>query len=138
MKHDIKDIYFLFIRSLLEQSATVWHRSLSQQNISDLQRVQKSAMKIILGNKYKGYKKSLLELNILSLSERREQLCLEFAIKCTKNPRTKSMFPENKKTHNMLTRKPDKYIVQHANTKRLQNSSIIYMQHLLNEHAQNV
>ena len=48
------------------------------------------------------------------------------------------MFPENKKTHNMLTRKPDKYIVQHANTKRLQNSSIIYMQHLLNEHAQNV
>ena len=135
---DMKEIHLLFIRSLLESSATVWHSSLSQQNISDLERVQKSAMKIILGNQYRGYRKSLLELNILSLSERREQLCLEFAIKCTKNPRTKSMFPENKKTHEMLTRNPEKYIVQHANTKRLQNSSIIYMQHLLNEHAQDV
>ena len=48
---DMKEIYFLFIRSLLEQSATVWHSSLSQQNISDLERVQKSAMKIFLGNK---------------------------------------------------------------------------------------
>ena len=102
----MKDIYILFVRSLLEQSATVWHSSLSQQNISDLERVQKSAMKIILGNKYTGYKKSLLKLDILSLSERREQLCLQFALKCTKNSRTKNMFPENKKTHEMLLRKP--------------------------------
>ena len=45
---DMKDIYILFVRSLLEQSATVWHSSLSQQNISDLERVQKTALKIIL------------------------------------------------------------------------------------------
>ena len=41
---DMKDIYFLFVRSLLEQSATVWHSSLSQENINDLERVQKSAV----------------------------------------------------------------------------------------------
>ena len=38
---DLKIIYTLFIRSLLEQSATVWHSSLTQDNINDLERVQK-------------------------------------------------------------------------------------------------
>ena len=45
---DLKLIYILFVRSILEQSATVWHSSLSQENANDLERVQKSALKIIL------------------------------------------------------------------------------------------
>ena len=135
---DMKDIYILFVRSLLEQSATVWHSSLSQQNINDLERVQKSALKIILGQKYTNYENSLLKLDILSLSERRKQLCLQFALKCTKNAKTKHMFPENLKKHEMETRKSEKYLVQHANTERLKISSIIYMQHQLNDHAKNI
>ena len=87
-----------------------------------------------MGQKYTNYENSLLKLEILSLSERREQLCLQFALKCTRNPKTKHMFPENNKKHEMETRKSEKYLVQHANTARLKNSSIIYMQHQLNEH----
>ena len=82
---DLKCIYFSYIRSQLEQSASVWHSSLTQQNITDLERVQKTAMKIILQNQYKGYKKSLNHLNIDTLFDRREQLCLNFAIKCVRN-----------------------------------------------------
>ena len=130
---DLKDIYFLFIRSLLEQSATVWHSSLSQENISDLERVQKSAVKIILGDRYIGYRKSLIKLEMLNLQERREQLCLQFALKCVKNPKTKHMFSYSNTTHIMQTRKHEKYLVQHANTERLKKSAIIYMQNLLNE-----
>ena len=48
---DMKNVYFLFIRSLLEQSATVWHSSLTEENSADLERVQKCATRIILGNK---------------------------------------------------------------------------------------
>ena len=44
------------------------------------------------------------------------------------------MFPENPKTHNMNTRKDEIYKVHHANTRRYQKSSIIYMQNLLNEY----
>ena len=73
---DLKKIYFLFIRSLLEQSATVWHSSLTEENSNDLERVQKSAVRIMLGNSYSGYKKSLNILQIDSLRDRREQLCL--------------------------------------------------------------
>ena len=118
---------------MMEQSATVWHSSLTQENIEDLERVQKSAVKIILGPKYNGYKKSLIKLDMESLQERRKILCLTFAQKCVKNPKTMKMFPENKKEHKMETRKPEKYLVQHANTERLKKSAIIYMQNLLNE-----
>ena len=40
---DLKDIYILFVRSLLEQSAVVWHSSLTKDNEQDLERVQKNA-----------------------------------------------------------------------------------------------
>ena len=130
---DLKTVYMLYIRSLLEHSATVWHSSLTEENKSDLERVQKSAVKVILGNKYENYQKALSQLDIENLNDRREILCRNFAIKSTKNQRTKKMFPLNKKTHNMESRKPEKFKVSHANTSRFQSSSIIYMQKLLNE-----
>ena len=68
-----------------------------------------------------------------NLFYRRKELCLNFAQKGVKNPKTKHMFPENVKKHHMETRMPEKYEVQHANTERFRKSSIIYMQHLLNE-----
>ena len=105
---DMKDIYILFVRSLLEQSATVWHSSLSQQNINDLERVQKLALKIIFGQ-FTNYENSLLKLDILSLLERREQHCLQFALKCTKNPKTKHMFPENLKKKRKISCSTCKY-----------------------------
>ena len=46
---ELKDIYFLFIRSVLKQSATVWHSSLNEENKHDLDRVQKSEVRIIMG-----------------------------------------------------------------------------------------
>ena len=75
----------------------------------------------MLRNKYNGYKDSLKQLNMKSLEERRENLCLDFAMKCTKNKRMKKMFPINKKLHKMKTRKPPKYSVNFANTERLKN-----------------
>ena len=96
-EEDLKTIYFLFVRSILEQSAPVWHSSLTEENSDDLERVQKSAVKIILGTKYLGYENSLAKLDMISLKDRREQLCLSFAEKCVRNPKTQNMFPENKK-----------------------------------------
>ena len=81
---DMKTIYILFIRSLLEQSATVWHSSLSQQNVEDLERVQKSAFRVILQQKYKNYKHALQLLEMDSLYDRREKLCLNFAQNASK------------------------------------------------------
>ena len=131
---DLKNIYILFIRSMLEQSATVWHSSLTEENASDLERVQKSAVKVILDQKYNGYQNGLAQLGLENLRERRENICLEFARKCVKNKKLDHMFPKNVNTHSMETRNKETYLVQHANTERLQKSAIIHMQKLLNEY----
>ena len=78
-KHVLKQIYFSRIRCKLEQSAAVWSRSLTLKNINDLERVQKSAVRIIYGKPYESYTATLKNLNIVRLSERRDLICLKFA-----------------------------------------------------------
>ena len=56
---DMVQIYISYIRSILEQSSTVWHSSLTQEDVDDLERVQKSAMRIILQEDYNTYEKAL-------------------------------------------------------------------------------
>ena len=78
---ELKNIYILFVRIQLEHSATVWHSSLTEDNRNDLERVQKSAFKIILGDRYHSYKLALGELDLETLDERRKGLFLKFAFK---------------------------------------------------------
>ena len=85
-----------------------------------------------MGGSYSGYEQALAELGILSLDERRENLCRNFARKCLKNNKAKHMFPTNENQHGMKTRNYEEFKVQHANTGRLQKSPLIYMQNLLN------
>ena len=49
----------LFIRSILEQSSVVWHSSLTKENEEDLERVQTSALKTILGTTFQNYNQTL-------------------------------------------------------------------------------
>ena len=127
---DLIDIYKLYIRSVLENSAVVWHSSLTQGQSLEIERVQKVALRIILKSDYICYENALEIASLPTLCDRRIQLCKTFAIKCTRNPKTSSMFPINHKPHNM--RNPEKYHVTHANTNRLAKSAIPYMQRLLN------
>ena len=65
--------------------------------------------------------------------QQKEDLCLNFALKCLKNPKTNNMFCENVSKSHMKLRKHEKYKVQFANTERLKRSPLIYMQGLLNQ-----
>ena len=129
---DLKIIYNQYIRSVLEYGSNVWHSGLTQQNKSDIERLQKSSLKIILKNNYQSYKHALKFLNMESLDERREKLNLKFAKKCLKIEVMKSLFPLNTKTHGMYSREKLKYKVTKAKTERYKNSPIISMQNLLN------
>ena len=136
---DKRTIYILYIRSILEQSSVVWHSSLTRENCEDLERVQKCAVKVILGKEYEKfetYEDALSKANLESLENRREELCKKFATKCLKNEKTRSMFPTNLKTHKMSTRDEESFDVKFAHTGRLQNSAIPYMQRLLNKDEQ--
>ena len=112
---DMVYLYKMFIRSVLEFSAVVWHSSLSQNNVSDIERKQKSALKVILKERYTDYKSALNELNLESLSKRREILCLRFANKSLKLQNFKNLFPiSNINKHCMKMRKKKKFLEKHA------------------------
>ena len=130
---DLKVIYILFIRSLLEQSCVVWNTSITKEDRINLERVQKSAVKIILNKTDVNYRKALMELDLKSLEERRNELCLRFATKCTNNDETKQLFPKATKMHHMKLRKSLQYKENRTKTTRYQRSSIPMMQKMLNE-----
>ena len=81
----IKDMvltYFLYIRSILEQSFVIWHSTISEEDNIDLERVQKNALRNILKEKYESYENVRLILKIETLAERREKLILALGKKC--------------------------------------------------------
>ncbi len=98
-----------------------------------LERVQRSALKIILGDKYLSYDNALKVLGLQSLKERRKELCLKFAKKCLIVPKLQRMFPRTHHKHDMGKRRSEYYQVKRGLTERLRRSAIPYMQRLLNE-----
>ena len=88
-----KNIYVLYIGSILEQSSVVWHNSLTQENSDDC------AVRIILGENFKNYEEALTKSDLDSLKNRRENLSKTFAKRCLKKSKTKSMFPAREKNH---------------------------------------
>ena len=94
----------------------MWHSFLTSENLEDIERIQKSAVKIIVKNMNIDYEKAPDYLELDLLSERRKHLCLQFARQCLKDKKLKDLFPLRKMIHNMKTRNPKKYLVQNAKT----------------------
>ena len=122
--NDVKAIYLTYIRSILEQSAVVWHSSLTAKNRRALERVQKAAIRLIFKGKNKTYEEGLKRLNIGTLEDRRTFLCLKFAKNCLKNEKVKDFFPRKKKHHKMKKRKENIFVINKAHTKRYKNTAI--------------
>ena len=92
-----------------------------------LERVQKTACKIILKQKYTNYESALQELGLKTLDDRRLELCKRFAKRCVDGPKqVAEMFPRD------YTRHSNKFSVTFARTDRLLHSAIPQMQRLLN------
>ena len=105
----------------------MWYYTRSEEAVSDLERVQKVACKIILQDDYTSYEEALDDLDLQPLRERRDQMCLNFAKRCVKHPKAEHLFPLNTDDKNK-----DTYKVQFAKTGRLLKSSIPQMQRALN------
>ena len=80
--------------------------------------MQKSALRCILGDSYTGYKDALEKLRLVTLEERREQMCLKFAKQCLKLEKMKQLFPKNESQHLMEKRCPEFYNVVRMQTER--------------------
>ena len=69
--YDLLDIYMKQVRPVLEFAVPVWHSAITQGECELLERIQKSALKIILQERYKSYESSLAFFKIHSLKDRR-------------------------------------------------------------------
>ena len=133
-QEDLLDVYKLFIRSLLEYCSVAFHSRLTQEDIQDLERVQKTSLKVILGDQYLDYPSALAKCGLESLYSRRESRCLDFALRCVKHPVNSRLFPLNQVPANDL-RQTEKFEVNFAKTGTYQKSAIPYCQRLLNKHS---
>ena len=121
------DIYKLFIRSHLEFCAPLWAGALSTKNNQDLERVQKTALKIILGHRYRSYDDALELIEEESLEERRISLCRKFVKTFSRNPNYSYLFPKGISTRTKFT-----YLEPECRTKRFGRSAIPHLIRILN------
>ena len=100
---DLIDVYIKQVRSLLEFAVVVWHPSLRGEDRVRIERVQKSALCIILGDTYHSYRSALKQVKLESLFSRRNKLCKKFAKKSLKNSKFSKWFkPNDRKTSTRL------------------------------------
>ena len=75
------DVFNKEVRSVLEMAAPVWHSGLTKKQRNNIDRIQKIAFRIILGQQYQTYDLALKALGAETLFQRRVKLCKKFAIK---------------------------------------------------------
>ena len=103
-----------------------------QEQSYDIERVQRTALKVILGEEYEEYENALITCNLETLYSRREKRCLTFGLRSLKHPKHKQMFPFNKSDQSV--RKPNAFKVNFARTSSYNKSADPYIQNMLNSH----
>ena len=132
----IQDVYLKEVRSVLELAVPAWHSGLTLKQSSDIERVQRVALYIILSDVRTGkspydYDMSLVILDLEPLYFRREKLCKTFAKK-TVNSRHSDMFERGTYVYETRTHKPV-YKEHLSNTQRCFKSPLNYLTRILNE-----
>ena len=127
---DLLDIYCKQIRSLLEYAAPVWNSSLTGEDVINLERVQKTVLHIILGDRYSSYTSALKATGLVKLSVRRRKLSLTFAKKAQKNPKFTNWFQPNPKIGGRINQ--PQFCPAVAKTSRFHKSPISDLINILN------
>ena len=70
-QEELLDVHIKHIRSVLEYAAVVWHPGLIAMNCLNIERVQKTCLAIILGERYISYTNAL-QLTTLEKQKKRE------------------------------------------------------------------
>ena len=128
---DLVDVYVKQIRSILEFAVPVWHPSLTNEDRLKIERVQKSAFCIIMGQEYRSYRAALKHLQLETLFARRNKLSKKFANKCIKNTKFEKWFKPNQKRVYTRYLSP-KFCEVYYRTERFRRSPISYLTSILN------
>ena len=78
---DLVDVYTKQVRCVLELAVAAWSPGITSGQVTQIERVQKAAFAVILGDDYIDYRNALAMLGLQSLSEKRKALCPKFGKK---------------------------------------------------------
>ena len=138
---EMLDVFHTQIRCVLELAVAVWEPGLTKEQSKQLERVQKCALYIIMGNDYTNYDNAVNYLGSKKLSDRRSNLCLSFALKCEKNLKYRNWFALSEpaeaplpNTRSDKESKRTKYKPVTTRTDRYVDSPIPYLTEILNNH----
>ena len=127
---ELVDAFKKKIRSILELAVPVWYGGLTQLQSNKIERIQKTAIAAILGQKYSTYEHALTSLNLKSLSDRRTQICSKFIEK-----NMKSEYPLLSKVQKMHNTRSNAELVEEVScrTQAFFDSSISFLARLYNK-----
>ena len=129
--------YIKEIRVLAEQGVAIWNSGLTRSQITELEKIQKVALKIILGDLYSSYKTACHFFKIDTLSKRRLHLCTQFAIKLYRSDKSYNFFKHSTKL--TKTRAEQPLLVENlCNTTRAFNAPHNYLTRLVNQNQSKI
>jgi hypothetical protein len=139
---DLKDVYEKQVRSVLEFGAPVFAAGLNGEDSNTIERVQKTAANVILGEHYTSYREALQTLCLGSLKDRRMDICRNFAQKALKHEKFSTWFTVSQGNKNIKERKCKEIASEpllkpvKTRTKRYRKSPIPFLTELLNQQEQ--
>lgn len=134
--NDLIDFFIEQVRSILENVVQVWHPGLTEDEKNKIERVQKSALSLILGQNYKSYAYASNLLKLDALFTRRDNLCKRLAQKSLKHPKFIKWFKPQLKR--LKTRHvPSKFYEVRGRTECFIKSPISFLTKILNNTLNN-
>ena len=135
------DVYYKQIRCILELAVAVWTPGLTKAEGYQIERVQKCALHVIMGDNYQSYDHAAEFLEVDKLSDRRSKLCLNFARRLENHPKYSTWFhpaeellPPYIKTRSEKTLVQSKYTPVPCRTDRFSRSPLPFLTELLNSY----
>ena len=129
---DLLYVYQTVLRPVLDFAVPTYHSLLTVTQSNSLETLQKKAFKIIYGSDL-SYAEALAVANMQPLSERRQKLVENFAVRTQKNPRySDGWFPKKTNKH-YSTRSNRPYLEVQTRTERMKRNPITYMRRVLND-----
>ena len=122
-RHDMLQVYYSIIRSVLEYACEIWHPGLNKKQTEQLEYIQKRVIRIVFPSE--SYTDVIKVHKIPLLSERREELCQRFFKSISEPEHKLHKFLPNK-CHVTHLRKNRIFDLPKVKTNRLQISSIFY------------
>ena len=116
---DLIAVYVRQIRSVCEFAVRYWGPMITQGEVRRLEKIQRTVLHVILGNKYTSYREALLKVNLETLEERRKNLCIKFAAKTSEQQKFRHWFERNSEKCNNTRSVTDPWKLPKIRTDRL-------------------